>query len=193
MLRVCGIVVFLQRHWDGTLVDWNFAKKAALLHDVGNVVKGDLAAHPEILADEKVNLDYWIEAQKRAREKYGTDDHEATRVMLESINTSPEITEVIMKKSFGNAVATAASDDWQVKILAYADFRVLPHGIGTLDERISDIRKRMPWYTSRPDFESLVTAVVHIEQQIAAKLSVTVDAINDANVLVDKSELETVL
>jgi len=181
MFRVWGIVSFVEKHWDNadTIVDWNSLKRAALLHDLGNVVKFDLDKHPEFLGKEQSNIGHWKNVQKSIIEKYGSDDHEATEKMLKEIYVSQEILEVIQNKSFGNSVATKNSNNWPLKILYYADLRTLPLGIGTLKERISDVRKRMPKYTSRPDFEDLVSACKEIEKQIQDNLDIAVSEIND--------------
>ena len=184
MSRVWGIVSFIEQHWKDSdvEVDWNLLKKASLLHDLGNVVKLDLDKHPEFLGKEQSNVDYWKEVQRNIIEKYGSDDHEATEKMLKEIGVAQNITDVIQGKSFGNSVATRDSNNWLLKILYYADLRTLPLGIGTLEERISDVRERMPKYTSRPDFEDLVSACKDIEKQIQDKLDVAVSEINDQTV-----------
>lgn len=116
--------------------------------------------------------------------KYGSDDHEATRKMLEEINIEEGIIGIILAKSFGNSVATKNSDNWYLKILFYADMRVLPDGVGTLEERIEDVRTRMPKYANRPDFPDLVAACREIEGQIQQKMNVSVSEISD-QILID--------
>ncbi len=180
MLRVCSIVEFIQRHWQAEgLVDWNFLKKIALLHDLGNTVKFDLDKNPEFLGKEKSNIRYWKQVQKEIIKKYGLNDHEATKRMLQEIGVEDEMIKTILQKSFGNSVETKNSNNWPLKILYYADLRILPFGIGTLKERIDDVRDRMPKYTNRPDFDDLVNACREIEEQIQSNLTVSVNDIGD--------------
>ena len=190
MLRVCAIVVFLEKHWAGAKVDWDFVKKLALLHDVGNIVKFDLDRYQSFLGDEQKNVERWKEIQKEIIAKYGADDHEATQKMLREIRVSEQTIRTILDKSFGKSVATAASNNWPLKILYYADFRVLPLRIGTLDERINDVRQRMPWYANRPDFDTLIKAAKDIESQIQKNMDVTVDDITDASITGDSRALK---
>lgn len=186
MLRVYGIVCFVEEHWKGEeKIDWELAKTVALLHDMGNVVRFDFDNHPEFLGDEQKNVEHWKQVQKEVIAKYGTDDHEATRQMLQEVQVGDEAIEIILGKSFGNAVATKDSNNWPLKILLYADLRTLPQGIGTLEERIQDVRERMPKYVARPDFEDLVSASREIESQLQTNLSVPVSEITDISIKAD--------
>lgn len=186
MQRVFGIVSFIEQHWKNkeAVVDWDMLKRAALLHDLGNIVRFDFDKHPEFLGKEQKNVESWKKKQKEVIKDYGSDDHLATESMLREINTEPQIINIIQKKSFGNSIAIINSDNWPLKILYYADLRTLPWGIGTLEERITDIRERMPKYTSRPDFEDLVNASREIEKQIQGNLKISV-------VEIDEKQLKT--
>jgi hypothetical protein len=77
-----------------------------------------------------------------------------------------------------------------VKILYYADLRTLPFGIGTLEDRLEDVRNRMPKYTSRPDFKDLVEACRQIENQLQQNLDVPVVEINNDSVVVATDVLD---
>lgn len=184
MLRVWGIVSFIERHWTNKeiVIDWDTVKKAALLHDLGNIVRFDFVNHSGFLGPEQVNVDHWREVQKQVIEKYGEDDHKATEKMLQEIGVEQTIIDIIGNKSFGNSISIKDSTDWLSKILAYADFRTLPTGIGTLEERIADIKTRMPKYTNRPDFEDLVAACKEIEAQISANLDAPLANINEETI-----------
>lgn len=190
MLRVWAVVDFLERHWTGEKVDWKATKLAALLHDLGNIVKFDFDKHPEFLGDEVKNIDFWRQAKNAVIAKYGEDDHEATREMLQEIGLGSDLIETILSKSFGRSVATAESDNWPLKILYYADLLVLPSGVGTLEDRMADVRQRMPKYTERPDFEDLVNACRQIEAQIQANLTVPVSEITNDGIKIDREVLE---
>ena len=145
----------------------------------------DLDKHPEFLDKEQVNIDYWKKVQKQIIQKYGTDDHEATKKMLAEIGANEEIAEIVLNKSFDKSLGVKSSSNWALKILYYADFRTLPAGIGTLEERIADVKARMPKYTSRSDFEDLVAAGREIEKQLQQNLNVPVSEINDGSVKID--------
>ena len=165
-LTVAKVICVLQKHWLGVEINWQEMILIGLMHDIGNIVKFDFDKYPEFLGQEKKNLVFWKEEQKRIIKKYGKDDHLAVKKILKELNLNLHIDEVIQKKSFKNSVLIAQSDDWYTKILAYADLRVLPGGIGTLDERIEDVRKRIPKYSTRKDFPELINAARKLESQI---------------------------
>ena len=188
MFRVWGVVSFIEIHWNNSQikVDWDLVKQASLLHDLGNVVRFDFNKHPEFLGKEQINVEYWKDIQKKVIENYGSDDHIATEKMLMEMGVSQEMIEIIGKKSFGNSVAIKNGNNWPLKILSYADLRTLPWGIGTLEERIADIKERMPKYTSRPDFNDLIEACRRVERQIQENLNVPVSEINNDTIVSKK-------
>jgi hypothetical protein len=174
MKTVAQVVRVIRNHWQGVPIDWDFIILAALLHDIGNIVKFNFEAHPEFLGDEVVNIEHWKVVQRDIIARYGKDDHLASGNMLRELGVSQELLSTIQDKSFANAIEVAAGSDWNAKILLYADMRVMPHGVATLEERLADVRHRMPQYYERPDFENLLDAARDIETQISTHLDDTV-------------------
>ncbi|MFA7300813.1 MAG: hypothetical protein WC069_00685 [Candidatus Shapirobacteria bacterium] len=181
MFRVFGVVSVVGANWTGESLDWNLLKKLALLHDLGNIVKFNLTG-------DELQLK---ETQKMMIDKYGADDHEATGKMVKELGFDDESVDTIQSKSFGNSVAISESSNYLLKILYYADMRVLPNGIGTLDDRLSDVRNRMPKYTSRPDFEDLIGASRDIETQIQKSVSISLPSVNNETIVPFISEAST--
>lgn len=189
MLFVNRVAVFISRHWTGPKIDWTTIQKSALLHDLGNIVKFNFDIFPEFLGLEKTKIEYWKSEQLRIVKKYGNDDHVATQKMLGEIGVDKKIVDTILNKSFGNSVRVSAGSDWAQKILLYCDLRVLPLGICTLEERLEDIKKRFPKYTSRSDFDDLLAAAYRLENQIQDNLDISVIKVDKNSVMtVDSSE-----
>ncbi len=182
MLRVAAVVSLIQKHWTGDSMDWETTKKLALLHDLGNVVKMDNKNHPEFLGDEQFNVDYWNQRQKEMIAKYGSDDDEATRKMLLEIGIDQKTADIIFNKRFVNSVHTKNSNNWPLIIMYYADLRVLPFGIGSLEERLSDIKKRYLNMVARPDFKDLLSACRDIEKIVQENLDISVNEINNNSI-----------
>lgn len=113
--------------------------------------------------------------------------------MLLELGLDHEPIEIIFRKRFSNSVEVKNSDNWVLKIMYYADLRTLPFGIGSLEDRISDIKNRMPKYTDRPDFESLVSACREIEKQLQPQIDIPVSEINDKNIIFNKNLLNFTL
>ena len=172
MLTVAALVTVIKDNWSGEVkVDWPAVTAAALLHDLGNVVKFDLDKFPQLLGPELPQINYWREKRAELVAKYSADDHATTDAMLAELSISPVIRQIISDKSFGNAIVAAASGSFESKILLYCDLRVLPERIGTLDERIAEIKTRLLKYSQRSDFGDLVTACHQIETETLSNLS----------------------
>jgi hypothetical protein len=183
MERVFGVVSLIEKHWKSSeAVDWQITKKMALIHDIGNTVKFDFVNHPEFLGDEQKNIDHWKSVQAEMISKYGLDDNEATKKILTELGINPKTVEDVYNKRFVNSVHTSQSNNLSLKILYYGDLRALPLGIGILEERISEIRKRYANYASRSDFEDLANACREIENEIQGKIDFSVYEINDKSV-----------
>lgn len=189
MLDVASICAFIQEFWTGRDIEWNVILKAALLHDIGNIVRIDFDKYLAFGGEEEIDVIYWKDIQQKLIQKYGNDDHEATRVMLTELNVDKVIIQTILDKSFVNSIKIAHEDNWYTKILQYADLRVIPTGIVPMEDRISDVKNRMTKYTSRPDFDGLIEACREIEREIQKNISVTVDEIKKENMSVDRNKL----
>ncbi len=169
MARVSRLAMFICNHWKGEKIDRNLVKKAGLLHDIGNIVKFDLETRANFLGEKEIKrVDYWKEVQRKIIEKYGSDDHEVTKRMLQEIGTDERLVELLGSKTYANAVSVANSDDWEAKILLYADLRIGPFGIMGLKERLDELHKRSEKYRERKD---LYIALLEIEEQIQKNLT----------------------
>lgn len=178
MLAVCGVVDFLDTHWNSQeSVNWIITKQAALLHDLGNIVTFDFDRYPQLLGKEFAQIVDWKAKQKEMIEKYGTDDHEVTEKMLREISVPNEVITIAIQKSFGKSIAISESNNWPLKLLHYADLRVSPIGVGSLHARLQDIHARIPSYATRSDFAQLTSACYALEREIQNHIDVPLSAI----------------
>ncbi len=176
MLRVAGLAEELKAHWKGIAIDWQVVTRAALLHDLANVVKFDLVKFPHLLGEQEFKrVDYWRNKQRELIAIYGEDEHAAADKMLGELRVSERVRHVIDSKTFGKAKELNVSSDMEAKILLYCDSRIMPDGLATLQARLEDVRVRLPKYSSRPDFPELVEASKQIEQTILANLDAHVE------------------
>lgn len=189
MLTVASVALCIADHWVGERLDRDRLGKTALVHDLANTVKFNLDKYPEFLGDEVVNISFWKSKQKELIGKYGQNDHVATEKMLKEIGFGGDDIKIVQEKSFGNSIVTEKSTGWILKILLYSDLRVLPIGIGTLEERFKDILERMPKYSSRPDINNLFSACREIEKQIQKNIDIPLRTINSRSIIIDKKSL----
>ena len=189
LLRVAKVTLFICEHWKGRKVDKELIKKAALLHDLGNIVKFDLKRYPDYLGKELKRLDFWAKKQKEMIKKYGADDHEACLKMLREIGVDAKIIKIISNKSFHYSLKTEKSDNWELKILFYSDLRVGPFGILSLKKRFVEAIPRLKMYRKADNLDELVKACYQIEKQIQENLDVDVSEITDESIERDDKEL----
>src|SRR3989344_8830170 len=78
MLMVEGVLAQIEPRWTGVNVDFAEIRLAALLHDLGNVVKFNLDDHPYLLGEEIVDLKNWRKIQRRMQADFGHSDIRAT-------------------------------------------------------------------------------------------------------------------
>lgn len=188
LLRVTKIALFICGHWSGPKVDVELVKKSALLHDLGNIVKFDLKKYSHFLGKERNRVDHWFKIQRRIRKKYDNDDHKATLKMLKEIGVNKRVIYTILGKTFGNALLTEKGKSWELKILLYADLRVGPLGIMSLNERLREITNRIEKYRKRKNLPELVKACQQIEKQIQKNVNFKVCEISDD--LIERNDIK---
>lgn len=141
-LRVAGVAQVVCQHIANQVpaLPQTEIVQAALLHDMGNIIKFDLTRFPEFLEPEGV--EYWQQVQAEFVAKYGNNEHEATRQIVHEIGVSDLVAELIASISFTGAAQVAAQSDPKWWIAEYADCRVTPEGVTDLETRLLDLETR---------------------------------------------------
>ncbi|QQG38236.1 MAG: HD domain-containing protein [Candidatus Kaiserbacteria bacterium] len=168
-------------------VDQRTVVSACLFHDMGNILKFDLAVFPEFL--EPQGLSYWQSVKADYEKKYGTDQHAATLQIARELGLSDFTITCIDAVAFSKAEKTLAEGSWEEKICEYADTRVGPRGVLPMVERLEEGRKR---YLDRQvktgvnvpqdRFDQLLEVERKMEQQIFSHASVRPEAIIDESI-----------
>lgn len=175
MYRVAAVGEMIIDHLELD-VDKDEILQALLFHDMGNLIKFKLGAIPEFL--EPQGLAYWQKVQDEMRDKYGPDEHAAHIAIAHEIGAGDRVAELVDCIGFHNLCKNASSNDWAHKICSYADLRVYPHGVVSLEKRLEDGRKR---YDVSVDDErwDLIECASKLEQQIFNRCSIDPDDITD--------------
>ncbi len=113
---------------------------ASLLHDTGNIIKFQLEEFPSFLQPQGPG--YWEQVQRDYLREYGNDEHIATAQIAVELGVSARLRELISAVGFNKAQENYESVDFSKKICSYADVRVTPFGVVTLQERLEDLEKR---------------------------------------------------
>jgi hypothetical protein len=182
MLRVAA-VAFLICDGFNEPIEKEEIISACLLHDMGNIIKFNLEHFPESL--EPKGLDYWTKIKEKYIEKYGKDDHVATKIIAKEIGVSNNIIELIEYVGFFKATINEFEKLFKYKICNYSDMRVCPYGVLSLRERISEAHGRYKdrkHSISSDSFESLSLSFHNMEKQIFLKCKIKPEDINNETI-----------
>lgn len=181
-LRVAAVAKVITDSFVGNL-DREGVVKACLVHDMGNIIKFDLAYFPDFFQPE--GLKYWQEVKDEYISKYGSDEHGATIAIAKEVKLSENIMDCLNNIGFSKSTSNAEGDSFENKIAAYSDMRVGPHGVISMEDRIEEGHKR---YQGKKhsigsnNFESLSNSLRVMETQIFEKVSIKPEDITDEKV-----------
>ena len=187
LMRAAGIAELICDNWKGPAIEKSDVVAALLLHDVGNTVKMDFRTEEQIkmMGDEAKRVEYWIGVQNDIIKKYGTDDHIVTEKMIDELGIDKRVKDIITGHIFANNKTIVNSNDWEIKIAAYADQRVGPYSVMTLEERFKELKER---YAKRnklgkySNLDELIEYSFEIEKQLLTNMTTSADKINDKTV-----------
>lgn len=189
-LRVAGVANMIFDHINDVEIDQDTIIKVCLLHDMGNIIKFKLDYFPEFLKSEGV--EYWQNVQKEFIEKYGNDEHIATCEISKELGLNGNFTRILEGVGFTKALVNKESLDFNLKITEYADMRVGPYGVVSLEDRLLNLRERYnengstildsKIFFSDNQREIFENAVREIEKQIFSKCDIKPEDINDISI-----------
>lgn len=131
-----------------------------------------------LLDEDERDLSHWESIKQEMIAKYGPDEHIATQRMAEKYTDNHRVLWLLSNMGSSNLHKTLKLDDWELKVVSYADFRVGPHGFLSVEERFADIIDR---YKGRDHELSKIEKTLQkkmyclqLEKQIQEKLSANV-------------------
>ncbi|MBI4122082.1 MAG: HD domain-containing protein [Parcubacteria group bacterium] len=164
-------------------VDTQSVISACLLHDMGNILKFDLLYFPQFL--EPQGLAYWESAKQSFKDKYGPDEHAATVAIAKELGVSDAVFSYVSSIGFSNITKNVADPSLEKKICGYADLRVGPFGVLTIDERLSDGRQRYAGKKhsiSSEKYATLADGLKPLEQQVFEQATIQPADITDESI-----------
>jgi hypothetical protein len=136
-LRVAAVGKYIAERSKRSL-DSHGIVSACLLHDMGNIIKSDMTSLPELWQPEGV--EYWSKVKEEVIQEYGTDEHAATLARARDIGVSDAVRRLVDGVGFSNLQKALETESSEQKICEYADVRVGPYGILSVQERLEN------WY-----------------------------------------------
>ncbi len=142
MLRVAGVGKIICDNLSSTIkIDRDLLVRALCVHDMGNIVKFDFTiksiyTNPDTISKLKIIQSDFIA-------KFGHDAHEATENILKEVGLENTLISLINGMIIEELGAITSQKDWVLMIATYADYRVAPHGIVSIHERLDDLVTRL--------------------------------------------------
>lgn len=182
MLRVAAVASLICDNFNEILSKEEIIT-ACLLHDMGNIIKFKWDSSLGLLEPK---LEYWKKVQSEYIEKYGEDVHGATLSILRELGLEQiiYIIESFDSDNPYNSDNILKNNNWVVKICLYSDERVAPFGVASVDDRLTENRKRLEnrgIIMSEEKYLFIKNSLLALEQQIFAKCKIKpLDITNDA-------------
>lgn len=180
-LRVGAIGKMVAKNWKSK-VDVELTTQLCLLHDMGNIVKFDLAHTKEEVYGMIKDIEYWQQVQKEVWEKYGNNAHEATIGILRAAKLDKFVSYINEEEKLYFAEAgenELKQANIESIILMYADCRVKPQGVVSYRERIDDLKTRYGGGKTKTWYKWTYWFDEWMQQQVQINLEeITEEAVN---------------
>ncbi len=158
--------------------------KACLLHDMANIIKFNLNYFPEHNKPE--GIEYWQGIKNEYILKYGNDEHQASLLIARELGVSEQIYNLIYCIDSSSVEMIAKENDFSQKVCMYADNRVTPFGIVSIEERSLEAKERYKDHPHSFDEERrsfFMENMFLIEKQIFSGLNIKPENINDESIV----------
>lgn len=164
---------------------------ALLLHDIGNIVKMSLGEKgiTFLAKEDKTRVPELQKIKDEFIAKYGSDDILVSLAIAKEIGVSERVLFLLKYKSFKDACFISTSNDLELSICGYSDWRVGPFGVLSLDARIQEVKHRYKdkklyqnVNSSDKKITSWLTCAKLVEKNIFALTKVTPLYVTDASI-----------
>jgi HD superfamily phosphodiesterase len=184
MVQVAGLAKLIMDNWKDTPeINVRAVLQACLFHDIAKILSfKTFKDNEEMLQAEFIK-------------KYGDDEHAAANKIVEEVGLSGEAQEIIKKnntKPFLEKIRQIMeSNDFEMKILKYADSRVAPQGLVTLKGRWDELLQRRPEKEGDREANEIMTAIEKQIQNVVimnladikqADIDTTIDFLNNLEI-----------
>lgn len=140
-LRVAALENIITDSWTGSKIDSNTIINTCLFHDIAKPVDFDPEKQERFVKDPQ-KLQTLKQVIIDMRQKYGTNEQEALQIIFQEIGLSKSEQRLAAQWDWHRLSEHIANQDYEAIICIYADMRVAPHGIESIDDRIDDLSQR---------------------------------------------------
>jgi hypothetical protein len=187
-LRVAGVGLTLCREMTRAL-DEREVVLACLFHDMGNIIKSDLVTFPDFVEPE--GIAHWQLVKDGFVQTYGANEHNATRAIVRELGLDRDVIRHIDGIGFSKLEAVRDSSSYELKVCQYADLRVGPHGVLSMEARMHEgrVRYELKHLHDEEEWRRLTSRAYSIEAQLFAETDIAPEDITEEGVAALFSEL----
>ena len=182
MARVAAIAAIICDNLRRHAVDRDEVIAAALIHDLGNIVKFDFTEdRTKVYGDEAgKDLDHWRSVKAAVIEKYGSrDDHIVTNKMLAEIGVTERLKQIV---ELYFSPSTVKSDDMAMRILLYSDARAGPKGVMNIKDRLDYVLNKWKGTDRESYYAGFIGSFETLEEELASKMQIAPSQISDDSI-----------
>ncbi len=177
MLRVAACANLILDNWENKEINTKSILRVCLLHDMGNIAK---------IKDNPDNDEEFIKIRNKYIEEFGTDDHLISLQIGKELGLNEYELEIMQCKESKRNEEIMNNDSFEIKICAYCDERVSPHGVVSIVDRLEDAKARYKGTASiwgnEEKANHLIESALTIEKQIMQYCKIKPEEINDNNI-----------
>lgn len=175
MLLVAGIGNIIAKEIPSC--DIELVTALCMIHDMGNIVKFNVESDlsKKLSKQDNISIEKIKKIQTNIKTKFGNEHHSATENIVQDFTNNKKIITLLKQLDFKNATHIAKQECIELQIALYADYRIGPFGLVSLQERFNDLHKR---YHNRPEHKlneqevkQLQNAYSIIEKELEKKIS----------------------
>jgi len=172
MYRVAAVGQVILDYWTSPPVDRDTIIKTLLLHDIGNIIKFKLDS-------SLPRLNYWKQVQQDFINKYGHDVHAANHAIAQELALPQTVIHLLDISHTSNSRQILANNDWSSKLCWYADMRVSPKGVVSVDFRFKDLLSRYRHRDLPQTIRRYWRDCLKLEQQLQPHISINLGQITN--------------
>lgn len=179
MLRVAALASIITDHWQGQTIDKQAIIQTSLFHDIAKPLSFDYSKRnkfsppPEQFKKLKA-------FQEIIKQKYGSNEHQATVKIFQTIGCLPRTIKPINNFEWGYAPRLYKKMDIESLIPLYCDMRIGPTGILSFKERFNEIISRRPNKT--PEITKIKPTIQKLEKTLQEKTSIDITSIRNQQI-----------
>lgn len=174
MLRVASLASLLLDSWIGDEIDKKSVLIACLFHDVAKPITFDMSKQEQFVSSDKE-----LEVLQRHHDelifKYGAEEHAALLEIFKEFKFDEKSQGIVNNLEWSLVDKLLSQNDIESLIPIYADMRISPTGLFSIEKRVLELNKRAPI----KNLDDLLLSSRTLESEISKHTSIDLSSISN--------------